>query len=112
MKNYPDKICKPCGEKWGNKPCSDNNWSDWLSIGPCGICNAIASRVPTRFFGHLRGINSTKWPDNWPRYGRGCTCDECCCDMRVGPCKCGKWHKEGEFRIEFDKVVYRPSEEE
>jgi hypothetical protein len=40
------------------------------------------------------------WPDEWPIYKQGCfgSWDDCC-DMLVGPCKCGAWHQPGEFEL-------------
>ena len=42
------------------------------------------------------------WPDNWPEYRNGSQL----CDMIVGPCACGAWHQEQEFRV-IDGEVWR-----
>ena len=40
------------------------------------------------------------WPDDWPvRSQRACDCKECRCDMLIGPCQCGAWHKAGDFIV-------------
>lgn len=35
-----------------------------------------------------------EWPEEWPEYHNACTD---ACDMRIGPCACGAWHKESEW---------------
>lgn len=43
-----------------------------------------------------RGI--VPWPQHWPPYHHR----NDPCDMKVGPCSCGSWHAEGEFKLERD----------
>lgn len=40
------------------------------------------------------------WPSRWPLYKQGCFASfDDSCDMLVGPCACGAWHQEGEFKL-------------
>ena len=42
-----------------------------------------------------------EWPNDWPRYKQVCFANWTdACDMLVGPCSCGAWHREGEFLFE------------
>lgn len=50
------------------------------------------------------------WPDDWPQYKQVCYGSwNDRCDMLVGPCACGAWHKDGEFEL-IGGVVYRYGE--
>ena len=42
------------------------------------------------------------WPKDLPRYVQDCFCGDmdAACDMLIGPCSCGAWHDEGEFRFD------------
>jgi len=51
--------------------------------------------------------NFKEWPDDWPFYKQACFNSwSDCCDMLVGPCKCGAWHQPGEFEF-FEGKLYR-----
>ncbi len=60
-------------------------------------------------FGCITGKNAEPeqsatqpWPQHWPPYHHR---NEPC-DMKVGPCWCGAWHVEGEFKLEKDGTPY------
>jgi hypothetical protein len=47
------------------------------------------------------------WPKDWPPYRQACYgSPDDNCDMLIGPCACGAWHKVGEFELR-EGVVYR-----
>lgn len=40
------------------------------------------------------------WPEHYPKYKQGCFASwDDACDMLVGPCACGAWHQQGEFKL-------------
>ena len=51
------------------------------------------------------------WPQDWPRYRQPSSTEDC--DVVVGPCACGAWHSEGEFRCEQGTLFRygKPTEE-
>ncbi len=47
------------------------------------------------------------WPEDWPLYKQANFASfEDACDVLVGPCSCGAWHKEGEFEFK-DGILFR-----
>jgi hypothetical protein len=50
MKNYPDWICKLCGDKHGNKPAGLATWHP----DTCGLCGKLTDVTEPRDFGHLK----------------------------------------------------------
>jgi len=47
---YPQWICSPCGNKWGNKECGIATWHN----DECGICKTFSFVTEPRDFGHLK----------------------------------------------------------
>jgi len=47
---YPQWICPPCGNKWGNKECGIATWHN----DECGICKTFSFVTEPRDFGHLK----------------------------------------------------------
>lgn len=48
------------------------------------------------------------WPKDWPRYKQACFGSwVSACDMLVGHCQCGAFHKPGEFKLKKDGRLFR-----
>lgn len=56
MIEYPQWICRDCGEKYGNRPCGI---ATWHRGDKCGVCRCEKSTTEPRDFGHLK--------DGWQR---------------------------------------------
>jgi len=52
------------------------------------------------------------WPAEWPLYKQHCFSSFVdACDMLVGPCACGAWHRPGEFEFLGGRVLMRNGEQ-
>jgi hypothetical protein len=47
---YPEWICKPCGDKYGNRPVGLATWH----VDTCDVCGEVTEVTEPRDFGHLK----------------------------------------------------------